>query len=163
MGEWAATVLTGLVVAVGLVGSALPIVPGPVLILAGMALYGLLLGWDGWATVVVAIGTALVIIDTVLGIRIPARATTAGAGRRALVGGAVGGIAGFFIIPVVGLPLGWTVGVFLTELPSSDARRAWVATRTTLRSFGVAALVQFGIALVMALIWGIWAMRTLFG
>lgn len=163
MGDWAATALTGVLVGLGLVGAILPIVPGPAVILGALALYGLLLGWDGWATAVVAIGLVLVVADAILGIRIPARATMGGAGRRALVGGAVGGAIGFFAIPVIGLPLGWTAGVFVTEWRGADARRAWSSTIRTLRSFGVAALVQFGIALAMALLWAGWAAHTLFG
>ncbi len=155
-GIWLTTVLTGLLVAAGVVGSVVPIIPGPLLILGAMVLHGVLTGWDGVATTVVLLGGALVALDVVLGIRIPARATSRGAGRRALVGGALGGVVGFFAIPVVGLPVGWVAGVFLTELPSG-APAAWRATTATLRSFGVTVLVQAAIALTMAVIWGVWA------
>ncbi len=156
-GIWLTTVLTGLLVAAGVVGSMVPIIPGPLLILGAMALHGVLTGWDGLATAVVALGGGLVALDIVLGIRIPARATSRGAGRRALLGGALGGVVGFFAIPVVGLPVGWVTGVFLTELPSSGAPAAWRATTATVWSFGVTVLVQAAIALSMAVIWGVWA------
>lgn len=160
-GVWLATVCTGLLVAVGVVGAVVPVAPGPLLVLVAMVVHGLLTGWDGWATAVVALGAALVVVDGIVGIRIPARATARGAGRRALAAGAVGGVVGFFAVPVVGLPLGWLVGVFLVEVARADARSAWRATLRTLRAFGVATLVQAAIALAMAMVWGAWAVAIL--
>lgn len=46
-----------------------------------------------------------------------------------LAAGAVGGIVGFFVIPVAGLPVGFVGGVYLAELARRrDQRRAWAST-----------------------------------
>ena len=42
--------------------------------------------------------------------------------------GGVLGVVGFFVIPVIGLPLGFVLGVYLSELSRVGVDRAWPAT-----------------------------------
>ena len=63
----------------------------------------------------------------------------------------------FFVVPVVGLPLGGALGVYIGErLRLDDGAAAWATTKATLKGFGVATLVQFAAALAMTFTWVAW-------
>ena len=77
----------------------------------------------------------LAIVTTVLGagllMKYLARAPFACGGHRrwTLVTGVALGMVGFFVIPVVGLVVGFMLGVYLAELIARrDRLRAWVST-----------------------------------
>ncbi len=159
----AATVVTGLIIAVGLLGTLVPALPGSILVLVGVVLFGAATGWDAWAIGITGVAALVTAASMVLGVRIPAKATSATATKRSLRAGIVGGIIGFFVIPVIGLPVGWIAGVFLSEAAASDVTAARRSTLAVLRSFGFAALVQFGLALFVAMVWGVWATVEVFG
>src|SRR5262245_66295088 len=57
----------------------------------------------------------------------------AGVPTRSVVVGALFGIVGFFVIPFVGLPLGFVAGVFVAELVRHSASD--VAWRSAVRAF----------------------------
>jgi uncharacterized protein YqgC (DUF456 family) len=68
-------------------------------------------------------------------------------------------VVGFFVVPVVGLPLGGALGIYLAErVRTGDGRAAARATRATLVGFGLAALVQLGAGLAMIGIWLVWVL-----
>ena len=46
-----------------------------------------------------------------------------------LVVGGVLGVVGFFVVPVIGLPLGFVLGIYLAELQRVGRAQAWPATR----------------------------------
>lgn len=157
-----ATVVAGLIIAIGVMGTVLPILPGILLSFSGVFLYGVLTGWDALAITVTGVAAVVAVAGVVLGVRIPARTTGAVAGRNSLRAGMIGGVIGFFAIPVIGLVLGWLAGVFVSEARATDARAARKATYAVIRSFGVTVIVQFGLAMTMALLWGVWAVFELF-
>jgi uncharacterized protein YqgC (DUF456 family) len=159
----AATVVTGLIIAVGLLGTLVPALPGSILVLLGVIVFGAVTGWDAWAIGITGVAALVTTASMVLGVRIPAKATGATASKRSLRVGILGGVVGFFVIPVVGLPVGWITGVFLSEAAASDSATARRSTLAVLRSFGAAALVQFGLALSVAVMWGVWATVEVFG
>ena len=60
--------------------------------------------------------TALAAAATVAGWVVPKRrASSAGAGRASVWLGITGAVVGFFAIPVVGLPLGGVLGIYVGE------------------------------------------------
>lgn len=126
---WALAVL---LVAVGLVGTVLPALPGPVLVLGGLVLAA---GIDGFAQVgggTIAALCALAVIAygidflaTTLGVK------RAGASRSAVVGAAIGALVGlFFGLPglLLGPFLGAVVGELLARRSLAGAGRAGLAT-----------------------------------
>ena len=147
--------IVGVAMAVGLVGTIVPIVPGLALIWAAALGYGLAEGFGGAGAVVFGAITIVGLIGEVAGVVLPKRAAgSAGAGRWSLWLGAAAGIAGFFIVPVVGLPLGGALGIYLGEhLRTKDPHTAWRATTATLKGFGLAALVQFMTGVAMVALW----------
>lgn len=158
-----ATVVAGLIIAIGVMGTVLPFLPGILLSFSGVFLYGVLTGWDAMAIIVTGVAAVAAVTGVVLGVRIPARTTGVVAGRDSLRAGIIGGVVGFFAIPVIGLPVGWVTGIFVSEARSTDVRAARKATYAVIRSFGVTIIVQFGLAMAMALLWGVWAAFELFG
>jgi hypothetical protein len=147
--------LTGLAVAVGVVGTLLPVVPGLGLIWTATIVYGLVEGFGavGWIATVVSSG--LLVSGTVIAVRVPQRAAAAGGigfrGQLLAFGLAA---VGFFVIPVVGAAAGFVLGVYLVarRLPGDP----WSTTTHTVRALLAAAALQFVIGVGMALTWLIW-------
>jgi uncharacterized protein YqgC (DUF456 family) len=78
-----------------------------------------------------------------------------------LVWGGLAGIVGFFVVPVVGLFLGFVLAVFLAELARlHDRRRAWRATVVALQATGITILVDLAGSLVAAGAWLLAALLT---
>ena len=144
--------------AVGAVGTIVPLVPGISLIWGAGLVYGLDRGFGTVGVVAFAVMTALAVAATVAGYVVPKRrATGAGAARATVWLGVTGAVAGFFLVPVVGLLLGGIVGIYVGErVRTGDSVAAWRATRATITGFGIAALVQFAAALGMIAVWAVW-------
>ena len=144
--------------AVGIIGTLLPILPGLLLVWAAAIAYGLVEGFDGVGVAAMVVITALAIAGTVAGYVWPARAAgIAGATRGSMVVGAVCGVIGFFVVPVIGLPLGFALGIYLAERArTNDGTAAYRSTTATLKGYGVATLLQFAAAIAMAGTWVAW-------
>ena len=109
-------VLVTLGIAVGLVGVVVPVVPGALLVWAAILVWGINVGTaTGWG--VVAAATALIAGGQVVKYTIPGKQLKAsGVPSRSLVIGGLLAIVGFFVVPVVGLFIGFVLGVYLSEL-----------------------------------------------
>jgi hypothetical protein len=71
-----------------------------------------------------------------------------------LLAGGLLGLVGFFVVPVVGLVIGFVLGVLLAErLRLGDWQRAWPSTRHALKAAGLAMLIELATAISIALIW----------
>ena len=149
----AALVLVAMVV--GLVGTIVPAFPGLVLVAGAALLYGAV---EGWNVVAVVLVVALFVAGTAAGVVLPSRAAGgAGAARSSLLLGAVLGIVGFFVVPVVGLPLGGALGIYLGERGRLGSHPpAWRATKATLRGFGIGVLAQLAAGVLIVLVWLAW-------
>lgn len=151
-------VLVAVAMAVGIVGTVVPLLPGLLLVWAAGLAYGLAAGFGAVGTVAFGMMTVLAVVGAVAGWMVPQRAAgKAGAARSSMVVAALGAVVGFFVVPVVGLPLGGLAGLYVAELQrTEDTATAWRTTRATLVGFGLAALVQFGVGVAMAVVWAIW-------
>jgi uncharacterized protein len=147
-------VLVGLAILVGLVGVVVPVLPGALLVWAAVLVWALVtqttLGW-----VVLAVATVSVAVVQVVKYLVPERRLRqAGVPRRTVVVGGLLGLAGFFLIPVVGLVVGFVVGVYAAErhrMGEHDA--AWRATWLAVRVAGLSVVIELGGTLVAALGW----------
>ena len=153
-------VLVGLVMAVGVAGTVVPLVPGLGLVVAAAVGYGLAEGFGSVGVLAMVVIVVLALAGTAAGVVLPSRAAGhTGAPPASLAVGAVGAVIGFFAVPIVGLPLGGAAGIYLAErVRSGDGATAWRSTRATLKGFGLAALAQLAAGIAMVLTWAGWVL-----
>lgn len=147
-------IVAAILVVAGLVGSVLTVLPGLILVVAGVAVWAIPRGdVVGWTVLAAALGVAL--LGSVAKYLLPGRALrAAGVPTWSLLAGTVLGIVGFFVIPVVGLFLGFVVGVYLAELLRLRAHAAaWPSTRHALRAVGWSILIELGAGLLATAVW----------
>ena len=60
-----------------------------------------------------------------------------GVPTRTLVAGGVLAFVGFFVVPVVGMFIGFVLGVYVAERAQVGATGAWPSTKAALRAVGV--------------------------
>jgi uncharacterized protein YqgC (DUF456 family) len=151
-------VLVAVAMAVGVVGTVVPLVPGLALVVAAALAYGVAEGFGGGGVVAFVVIVVLGVAGTAAGVVVPQRAAgSAGAPRRSLLLGAVGAVVGFFVIPVLGFPLGGAIGIYVAEhWRTGDSGAAWRTTKATLKGFGLAAILQLAAGLAMAAVWVVW-------
>lgn len=146
-------VLVGLAVLVGLVGIVVPVLPGSVLILVAVLLWSAGVGSTS-AWLVLALATTFLAVGAVVKYTLPGRRLKAsGVPQRTLVAGGLLGIVGFFVVPVVGLFLGFVAGVYLMEAQRLGGRRALPSTRAALTAAGLSMLIELGAGLLAAATW----------
>lgn len=147
-------VLVALAIAIGLVGIVVPVLPGGLLVFAAIAVWAVVEHTAvSWATLGVA--TALFVGTEAIKYLWPVRRMRAAeVGTWSLIVGGVLGVIGFFVIPVIGLVIGFVAGVYLAELVSrSDARRAWVSTVHALKGVVLSVGIELSGALLATLAW----------
>jgi uncharacterized protein len=150
----ATVVVAGILIAVGIVGILLPVLPGLILVLAGVAVWAVprndALGWT-----VLGIAAAIVVLGSVIKYVLPGRRLRdAGVPTRTMIAGAVLGIVGFFVIPVIGLFIGFVLGVFLAELVRlGSSAQAWPSTRQALAAVGWSIVIELLSGLLAAAVW----------
>jgi len=155
------TVISALVILVGIVGVVIPVLPGLLLCWAGVLLWALLgdAGATGW--VVLAIATIVAVAGTVVKYLWPGkRLKSTGVPTTSLLAGGLLGAIGFFVVPVVGLVLGFILGIWLAERVRLGAGRAWPSTRQALAAVGLSLLVEFTAAVVVAVVWLVGALTV---
>ena len=69
--------------------------------------------------------------------------------------GALLGVVGFFVIPVVGIVVGFVLGVYLAELRRLGVERAGPATVSALTAVGLSILIEFLACLAAAATWAL--------
>ncbi len=147
--------LIGAVMLLGLIGVTAPGVPGTLLCWAALL-------W--WATSVhtsltwgvLAAATGVLALGQVLVWLMPSRRIRdAGVGWGTVRTAACVAVAGFFVLPVVGAPLGFTGTIYVRERTrlGGGHRTAWAATRRAMRAVGGSVLVEL---LACLLVTGAW-------
>jgi hypothetical protein len=148
--------LCALAMVVGVLGVIIPMVPGLVLCwLATLvwAVFGDVQSNLRW--VVVAVATVIAAVGMVVKYAWPGRnLKRSGVPNLTLLAGGLLGLVGFFLIPIVGLPIGFVLGVWLAEWRRmGDSRLAWPSTKSALAAAGLAMLIELGTALGIAGTW----------
>ncbi len=125
----AGLIAVAVAIAVGLVGILVPLLPGTLLVYAAIAVWAFVersvTGWVVLGVVTALLGAGL-LVKYLWPVKRMRAADVSGA---TLAAGGVLGVIGFFVIPVVGLVIGFVAGVFAAELVGRrDRRRAWAST-----------------------------------
>jgi uncharacterized protein YqgC (DUF456 family) len=141
-------------IGLGILGTIVPVIPGPLLVAAAIAVWAIVVGTTpGW----IVLGVALVLLvgGQVLKYLTAGRVLiSSGAPRSSLFFAGVLGIVGFFVIPVVGLALGFVGGLYLAERRRLGAGPASMrSTRTALRAVGLGILIELASALFAGGAW----------
>jgi uncharacterized protein YqgC (DUF456 family) len=147
-------VLVALAIAVGLVGIVVPLLPGTLLVFGAIAVWAFIENdVTGWVTLgVVAV---LLAVSTLIKYLWPVRRMRAAdVSTWSLVAGAVLGVIGFFVVPVLGLVIGFVLGVYLAELANRrDQRLAWASTKHAVKGVALSVGVELTGALLATAAW----------
>jgi uncharacterized protein len=146
--------LIGLIMVVGLIGIVVPLLPGLLVVWAAVLVWATQVqATSGW--LVFAIATVLALSGSLLQYLLPGR-RMAKAGIRTsstLAGGAMG-VIGFFVIPVVGVFLGFALGIYLAErLKLGTHAAAWQSTGHALKAIGLSMGIELLTGLAITTTW----------
>jgi hypothetical protein len=148
-------ILCAIAILAGLVGIVVPILPGLLLSYGAVLVWAILAdaGWGKW--LVLGLVTFWAVIGTVVKYAWPGRQLKrAGIPNWSLLAGVGLGLVGFFLIPFVGLPLGFVAGVWLAEWQrQGDSRKAWPSTVEALKATGLSMLVELAAGVLITVTW----------
>ncbi len=154
----AISVLAGLAIIVGLAGIAVPVLPGLLLVWASVLVWTLFTQ-HGVSWAVLLVSSALAVAGWLLQYLIPGkRLRDAGIPHRSTIIGLLAGVVGFFVIPVLGLPLGFIAGVYGSEFARVGKAEAWTSTQHALRAAIISYGIEFvtGLLIAGAFVFGVW-------
>ncbi|MET0451574.1 MAG: DUF456 domain-containing protein [Mycobacterium sp.] len=148
------TVLVAVVIAVGLVGILVPLLPGTILVLGAIAVWAFVerttLAWVVLGVVTVLLGATL-LVKYMWPVK---RMRSADVGTWSLLAGGVLGVVGFFVVPIVGLVIGFVLGVYLAELAlRKNNRLAWASTVHAIKGVALSVGVEMVGALLATMVW----------
>lgn len=146
-------VLVALAIAVGIAGIIVPVLPGTLLVLAAVLVWAIDVGTTtGW--VVFAVAAVLLAGGSVVKFLVPGRRLKAsGVPNRTLLIGALLAFIGFFVVPLVGMFIGFVLGVYLAERARVGGAQAWPSTVAALKAVGVSILIELVAAFLAAVTW----------
>jgi uncharacterized protein YqgC (DUF456 family) len=147
-------VITAIALVLGVLGVLVPVLPGLVLCWLAVLFWAIFGDAGGGRWVILVLATVVAAAGTVIKYLWPGkRLKSTGVPTASLVAGGVLGLIGFFVVPVVGLVLGFVLGVWLAERVRVGAAQAWPSTKKALGAAGLAMLIEFTAALGIAVVW----------
>lgn len=160
--ETIATVVTAVLLVVGCLGVIVPVLPGSVLIVVGLLVWAFTVqAVEGWTVLVVGsvLAVAGMAASAVLtGTRLKRRQIP----NRSLLFAAAGAVVGLFVIPVVGILVGFFVGLLLSETARQrDLRTALESSWVALKAAGLGIVVEFACALAASTVFVLGALVLL--
>ena len=143
--ETIATLITGLVLLVGVISVILPVLPGSLIVIIGLLVWAVLLGGPvAWT--VAAVGVVLTLVgwsaSTVLTGRVLRRERIP---KGPIFIALLAGLVGLVVLPPLGLFLGFALGLFGAEFfrRGRDVQAAGSASLQALRAVGTGLLIEF--------------------
>ena len=154
------TVVVALAMLAGLVGTVLPLFPGLPIVWGAALVYGLVEGFGTRGTIAMVVITVIAAAGMVASVVLPHRRVAAGgAPRSSIVAGLAGAVVGFFVIPVLGMPLGAVAAIYLAEYRRTKVpAAAWRSTKTMVAGFGLGILVELAAGLTIVVVWATWVL-----
>lgn len=119
-------ILSGLLIVIGLVGSVVPVLPGPPLSWAGILLIHFTT-YESYSSTFLWVTAIIMIVITVLDYYVPIWGTKKfGGTRKGVIGSTLGLLVGLFVFPPFGIIIGPFVGAFVGEMLANrdDTRKA---------------------------------------
>ncbi len=150
-----------LVMLVGLLGVLVPLLPGTALVLGAGLVWVLADGGGTGRWVVLGAMAVLFAVGIVLKYALPGHRLVGGLPRTTLLAGAAGAVAGFVVLPPLGLPVGGVGAVWLAERSRlGDARLAWSSTGAVLKAIGLGLLAEMTAGVAMVAVWVVGVLAT---
>ncbi len=151
--------LTQIVMLVGLLGSLIPIFPGPFIMWLAALGYGVLSGFDSVGVVIFIMISVLMIggglVDNLF---MGAGARKGGAAWGTIIVALIAGVVGTILLPPFGGIITAPAAILLLEyLRLRDLNQAWLALRGLATGWGFSFVVRFGFGLVIMVLWWLWA------
>ncbi len=153
-------IAVAIAIAAGLAGMIVPILPGAVLIAAAILVWALEVG-GSTAWIVFGVALALLVLGSVVKFLVPGRRLqAAGVPNRSLWAGAGLGVVGFFVIPVIGIFVGFVLGIYLAEWQRVGRDAAWPSTKHALKATGLSILIELAAGVLAAAAWAVGVVLT---
>ena len=153
-------ILVAIAIAVGIAGIIVPVLPGTVLVLGAILVWALEVGTTT-AWLVMAFATTFLVLGTIVKFLVPGRQLkSSGVPNRTLVAGGLLAFVGFFVIPVVGMFIGFVLGVYAAERARVGAAGAWPSTKAALKAVGVSILIELVAAFLAVATWVVGVVLT---
>ena len=145
--------LVALAILIGLFGIVVPLLPGLVLEVGAILIWAAVVGDAlAWGTAILCL--ALGALGTVFKYLVPGRRLKeSGMPTRTLVIAVAVGVVGFFVIPVIGGPIGFIAAIYIAERIRVGPEQAWPATRTSLGAVAASIGIELVTGLAIAGIW----------
>jgi len=159
-GNVVALVVALLIMAVGLIGTVVPFLPGTILIFAGALIYAIVDGFRavGWPTLAI-LGIMAAVATTADIWASSAGAKAGGASIWSVLAGLVGGLVGMILFTLPGAIIGAVLGVLLAEFARrGDWEQALKAGGGWAIGWALSVVAHMGIGLTMVAIfaWQVW-------
>lgn len=156
----ATEIIVAVVIAVGIVGIIVPVLPGTILVLGAILVWALEIATaTGWA--VFAVCALLLVTGSVVKYLVPGRRLkSSGVPNRTLLIGALLAFVGFFVVPVVGMFIGFVLGIYVAERIRVGGAQAWPSTIHALKAVGVSILIELVAAFLAAVTWAVGVAAT---
>lgn len=151
---WWGDLLVALVLLLAALGCVIPILPGGLLALGAITVWAFVeRGTAAW--VVLGLAVLLIAAGQVVKYLWPGRRLArSDVHNLSLLVGTVAGIVGFFVVPFVGLMVGFVGGIYVAELVRTrEGRVAWAGTVEALKATGLSVLVELASVLLVAAVW----------
>jgi uncharacterized protein len=146
----------------GLFSLFIPVLPGLVIIWVPALVYGLMTGFNWVSGILFGVMTVLMLVGNLVdNVIMGAKARQTGASWVAIGVALAAGVVGSLVFPPFGGLIAALLGLFVVELLRlNDLKRALDSTRSMAIGCGWAAVIRFGIGMVMILLWGIWVLQA---
>lgn len=144
-----ATILAVVLIIVGTLGIVIPVLPGSITSLLGIILWAVVVrSAEGWVVLVLG-GTLLIAGMSMSMVLTNSRLKKQQIPNRTLLLGVVGAVIGMFVIPVVGLFVGFLVGLLASETVrnrnlTTALESSWVAAK----AMGTGMILELACALL---------------
>ena len=155
-------IIVAVVMVIGLLSLAIPVMPGLTIIWLAALIYGLLTGLNTTSGIILAILTLLMVVGNFTdNLLMGAKARKKGASWLAILAASIAAIAGSILMPPFGGFIAALIVLFTIEtVRLNDWRKAFESTREMALGCGCAFFARFGIGLAMIGLWLTWLWLT---
>lgn len=150
------TVVVGLAYIVGLTGIVVPVLPGTITIAIATLVWAIVIGgWTGWVTFAIALVLGAIGMTTSY-VLTGRRLHAAEVPMWPIYVAIAAGIVGIFVIPFLGLPIGFLLGLYISEaVRQKDWKRGLTSAWIAMKALGLGILIEFSLAMLSTITFAI--------